>query len=99
MTTNPNPTIPVNSISKNPPYPLQRCAGDCDHDGHCDDGLFCMSRDGNEPIPGCTGSAENSWDYCADSSDFNFGFMLLPTGGWDDNWQYSEPLEVSLIGE
>ncbi|KAL7542499.1 hypothetical protein ACHAXR_011825, partial [Thalassiosira sp. AJA248-18] len=76
--------------------PLQRCAGDCDGDSDCGDGLFCLSNSNYEAVPGCIGYRPKGHDYCVDINDFAFGFTLLPTGGWDDDWQYSEPLEVSL---
>ena len=78
--------------------PLQRCEGDCDSDDECGDGLFCMDNNNYESVPGCTGS-QNKWDYCVDIHDFDYGFTLLPTGGWDDDWHYSEPLEIDLTGE
>lgn len=34
-----------------------------------------------------------------DINDFDYGFALLPTGGSNDAWHYSKPLEVSLVGE
>jgi len=99
--SNPNTQKPLTYLGGTPSdfYPLQRCEGDCDNDGHCENGLFCMQRDGNEPIPGCSGSAVFDKDYCVDVDDFELGFMLLPTGGWDADWHYSEPLLVSLNGE
>ena len=79
--------------------PLQRCEGDCDIDDECDDGLFCMHNNNYESVPGCTGDQQREWDYCVDINDFDYGFTLLPTGGWDNDWHYSGPLEVDLNGE
>lgn len=31
------------------------CEGDCDDDSSCAGSLKCFQRDGNEPIPGCSG--------------------------------------------
>ena len=60
----------------NPPYSdtsyrggtankLGRCEGDCDG-GQCLPGLKCFQRNGNEKIPGCSGSGTSGWDYCYD---------------------------------
>jgi uncharacterized protein (DUF1501 family) len=95
--TNPNPEIPVNNIASNPGsefMPLQRCDGDCDNDDHCDNGLFCHQVNGLEAVPGCSGNS--GWDYCVDINDFDNGFVMLPTGGWNEDWHYTEPLPVSL---
>ena len=32
------------------------CMGDCDRDSDCQNGLLCMQRDENEPVPGCNGA-------------------------------------------
>ncbi|CAL6391806.1 unnamed protein product [Bathycoccus prasinos] len=40
------------------------CEGDCDKDSDCQSGLTCFQRDGDEPIPGCYGSAKKGSDYC-----------------------------------
>lgn len=43
-------------LGNSPPaeaLPLQRCEGDCDNDGQCDDGLYCQQNDGLEKVPGC----------------------------------------------
>ena len=39
------------------------CEGDCDHDSDCKSGLTCFQRDGNEAVPGCSGSGKKGWDY------------------------------------
>ena len=75
-----NLIIPIDSIANTPPYPLDRCAGDCDYDGHCAPGLFCMMNNRQEAVPGCSGTTNSGWDYCADINDFDYGFNLLPTG-------------------
>ena len=80
-------------------YPLQRCEGDCDRDTDCDEELFCMSIDSIEVIPGCEGSRNAGSDFCADINDFDYAFTLLPSGGWSDDWSYSESLEIDLTGE
>ena len=36
-------------------YRCGLCEGDCDSDSDCEDGLVCVSRDGFEPVPGCSG--------------------------------------------
>jgi len=40
------------------------CEGDCDSDRECGVGLTCFQRDGNEAVPGCSGSGKSGWDYC-----------------------------------
>jgi hypothetical protein len=101
---NPNSLATFVNVASDPTpaqLPLARCAGDCDSDTHCMPGLFCMQLDNGEHVPGCTGtrSSTNSYDYCVDIDDFEYGFTLLPTGGWDDDWHMSKPLTVSLNGE
>jgi len=44
-------------------FPLGECQGDCDNDDECQDGLICMQRSGDEPVPGCSGGT-TGWDYC-----------------------------------
>jgi len=78
-------------------FPLQKCEGDCDSDDECAHGLFCMQNDALEPVPGCSGTQRNNDDYCADMKDFTHP-LFLPTGGWDNDWHYSVPLEVNLTG-
>lgn len=45
-------------------FPLNMCEGDCDADEDCDGELLCFKRNGDEEIPGCTGSAVSGEDYC-----------------------------------
>eukprot|EP00526_Cylindrotheca_closterium_P007483 CAMPEP_0113658690 /NCGR_PEP_ID=MMETSP0017_2-20120614/31912_1 /TAXON_ID=2856 /ORGANISM="Cylindrotheca closterium" /LENGTH=683 /DNA_ID=CAMNT_0000573097 /DNA_START=202 /DNA_END=2253 /DNA_ORIENTATION=- /assembly_acc=CAM_ASM_000147 len=45
-------------------FPLQRCEGDCDSDSNCAQGLYCLQRDGGDPVPGCNGSDDSRTDYC-----------------------------------
>ncbi|KAL7531368.1 hypothetical protein ACHAWF_008976 [Thalassiosira exigua] len=40
------------------------CQNDCDTDEDCEDGLVCLQRAANEPVPGCWGAAVESRDYC-----------------------------------
>lgn len=99
--TNPNSIGDVSNLGSSPPldsFPLQRCEGDCDNDSHCTKGLFCMQRNGYEATPGCVDtSVKRGYDYCMSIQDFDYGFTLLPTGGWDDDWHKSKPLKVDLI--
>lgn len=97
-----NPSIPINDLGSNPGpehMPLQRCEGDCDNDDHCSDGLYCMQNNGYEELPSCEGTQRRSRDYCVDINDFQHGFVLTPTGGWDDDWGYSNTLDVTLAGK
>ena len=48
-------------------FPLARCQGDCDNDDECGEGLICMQRSGDEPVPGCVGSPGTGTDYCVPS--------------------------------
>lgn len=45
-------------------FPLPVCAGDCDDDDDCQDGLVCLQRDFEEPVAGCEGLGEEGYDYC-----------------------------------
>ena len=92
----------ITNIGGNPTasYPLGKCAGDCDSDSQCADGLFCFHRDETEPIPTslCNeGVLNNGWDYCVDVNDF-VGVVALPTGSWSNGWHYTEPVQVTLLG-
>jgi len=91
---NPNPTMPLNNIGRNPANQSDRCSGDCDKDDHCGAGLHCHK---DKVVPGCSGTARNGWDYCVDINDFDYGFTLSPTGGWTDDWLVSAPLQVDLV--
>ena len=98
---NPNSLVSFSNIANDPnssQLPLQRCAGDCDNNTHCMPGLFCMQNNGYERVPGCKGT-QNAWDYCVDIKDFDYGFTLLPSAGWNDDWHMSKPLRVNLTGE
>lgn len=44
--------------------PCGTCTGDCDHDGHCAEGLVCFERDDGTPVPGCSGDGQWAKDYC-----------------------------------
>ena len=46
---------------------LGECKGDCDTDKDCKGALACFHRNGLEPITGCTGLGQTSWDYCCKS--------------------------------
>lgn len=48
-----------------------------------------------EQVPGCEGQQLSGHDYCADVQDFILP-VFLPTGGWTNDWHYSEPIEVDL---
>ena len=39
------------------------CEGNCNIDNHCQEGLVCFVRT-DEPVPGCTGSPKQNFDYC-----------------------------------
>jgi hypothetical protein len=49
-------------------FPLQICQGDCDNDEECEEGLLCLQRKSNEPVPGCSGQPTSGMDYCIASS-------------------------------
>lgn len=49
---------------------LKECQADCDNDNDCAPGLKCYQRDSNEPVPGCTGTAKNGYDYCIPKETF-----------------------------
>jgi hypothetical protein len=77
--------------------PLKRCESDCDNDGECSDGLICKQNDALEEVPGCSGSQTSGTDYCIDPSDWTHGTVFMPTGGWNDDWLYTEGLKVALV--
>jgi len=55
---------PLDSTAGGSGTNLAECAGDCDNDDDCQDGLTCFQRSGYTLVPGCTGSGTSSWDYC-----------------------------------
>mmetsp|Transcript_26813 Transcript_26813/g.58154 ORF Transcript_26813/g.58154 Transcript_26813/m.58154 type:complete len:409 (+) Transcript_26813:97-1323(+) len=50
---------------EDPSYKLDVCEGDCDDDNDCRGHLVCFQRDGYADVPGCSGSGDRDWDYCA----------------------------------
>ena len=60
-----------------------------------------MQSDSMEALPGCTGDRMSGEDYCMDANSFEatYGFVFLPTGGLDDDWHYTKPLQVNLNGK
>lgn len=74
-------SLPLVDFGGTPPltmFPLPRCAGDCDFDSECAEGLICFQRGAFEPVPGCTGGEldDKMTDYC----------ILDPFGsGFDDS--------------
>eukprot|EP00980_Cylindrotheca_fusiformis_P025226 scaffold13293_cov120-Cylindrotheca_fusiformis.AAC.10 len=68
--------------------PLGRCAGDCDFNADCEDGLICFQRNGKEEVPGCFGGGDDGSnnDYCIKPGRFieSFGERLI--GAPDDNF-------------
>jgi hypothetical protein len=66
-----------NPLSK---FPLGLCEGDCDNDGECESGLTCFQRDGDEPVPGCTGRAKRGIDYCHSAGGGNELFLAGDNG-------------------
>jgi hypothetical protein len=65
----------LNSIAVDPTQTLQVCEGDCDRDSDCAPGLKCFERDGLAPVPGCSGTGINDYDYCV--------YPVLNTIGYD----------------
>jgi hypothetical protein len=59
--------VRVVNHSNNPAVPLGLCEGDCDHDNHCQEFLYCFQRSHYEAVPGCAGgeSDVSRTDYCA----------------------------------
>lgn len=47
-------------------FPLGLCAGDCDRDADCDEGLVCFQRGPNDLVPFCYGGENDNsrTDYC-----------------------------------
>eukprot|EP00980_Cylindrotheca_fusiformis_P006602 scaffold1390_cov138-Cylindrotheca_fusiformis.AAC.5 len=65
MSPSPNPTTPP-PVFWSTKFPLPLCAGDCDADRDCEDGLVCFQRGAYEVVPGCSGGSENEsqTDFC-----------------------------------
>ena len=59
---------------------LGLCEGECDNDAQCKGDLKCFLRTGFTPVPGCSGTGIEDWDYCYDAT----GSEELD--GDDDNW-------------
>lgn len=76
----------------------RRCEGDCDNDDQCGEGLICLQMNGLAPFPGCNGTQSSSTDYCVDVNDYD-SFVFLPTGGFNNGWRTTAPIEVDLAGE
>jgi hypothetical protein len=53
-------------LDKDPSFTLALCQGDCDEDDDCEGDLVCFQRDGDKPVPGCSGSDGSRSDYCID---------------------------------
>lgn len=66
---------PLETIGDNLPLPLGMCQGDCDNDDDCLDELVCFQRDLLDPVPGCAGEGQISYDYCTVAP----GATLAPT--------------------
>merc|ERR1711959_323462 len=47
-----------------------------DSDAHCNQGLECLQRTGDEPVPGCAGNGITAYDYCYNPA--------CKAGGWCD---------------
>ncbi|CAB9516450.1 expressed unknown protein [Seminavis robusta] len=77
-------------------YPLPRCAGDCDDDTECEEGLVCHERDALEPVPGCLGGDEDEsrTDYCIQSADWSEN----PTGSPTVSPTYGPTASMSPTG-
>lgn len=56
--------VKVGVNPKKKKLPLDICAGDCDSDDDCKEGLVCFQRDGVITVPGCVGWGDKDWDYC-----------------------------------
>jgi len=53
----------LNDFGKDPKQNLGQCAGDCDANSNCADGLKCFQRDAFEAVPGCEGHGATGYDY------------------------------------
>jgi len=52
-----------------PATPLGECTGNCNDDDDCSGSLVCWDTGSNRevPVPGCSGTSTENWDYCVDS--------------------------------
>jgi len=48
--------------------PLDVCAGDCDKNEDCKEGLVCYQRHSFMTVPGCEGRGDKDWDYCVEGA-------------------------------
>ncbi|CAB9505692.1 expressed unknown protein [Seminavis robusta] len=75
----PLPKLTGYGADPHPMYlPLPLCAGDCDTDDQCAEGLICYQRRSGDPVPGCqtNGVVESQTDFC-----------IPPDAAWvDDLW-------------
>ena len=103
-TQTPAPTLVGHGMSPERFARLRHCHGDCDHDGHCQNGMKCHQQNANEPIPGCEGEAQQGMDYCilttraptshlAPAMSPYFRFMLLH----DDEVKAAHPTWSALL--
>jgi hypothetical protein len=55
-------------------FPLGFCEGDCDRNSDCADGLVCVQRRPNDPVPFCHGGENDTTrtDYCTYASQDDF---------------------------
>eukprot|EP00928_Gymnodinium_smaydae_P042994 TRINITY_DN288_c1_g1_i4.p1 TRINITY_DN288_c1_g1~~TRINITY_DN288_c1_g1_i4.p1 ORF type:complete len:2624 (-),score=354.57 TRINITY_DN288_c1_g1_i4:129-7931(-) len=60
-----DPNAPTKGTLTSTKPKMKQCQGDCDSDHDCEAGLYCMQRDKDEPINGCSGTPKRDWDYCA----------------------------------
>lgn len=59
------------SVNKGAPAEqLAVCHGDCDHDGHCQNGFVCHHQTTSGPVPGCEGSPVMGMDYCVYTNSY-----------------------------
>jgi hypothetical protein len=81
---------------QNDAFPLNECEGDCDFDNDCAGSLICYQLEEYEQgVPGCTGSAYELKDYCAEpiaNNDIAYTFTGedgtkgVCEGDCDSNW-------------
>jgi len=65
---------------------LGLCEGECDNDGDCAPGLRCFQRNGYAPVPGCSGTGVEDFDYCYDPTTADARNVVeenpAGVGGW-----------------
>lgn len=67
-------------------FGIQECHGSCKKDFDCAPGLQCLHRDGNEEIPGCTGTGKTGSNICYNNTAPNALIIMAKDGEPKENY-------------